>query len=438
MDKNVDVELERAVVSCALNNDGARAKVLARLRADSFVSLTARAVFDAIAALDREGVEVGAVSVAARMERDGTLARIGGRAELVSLSNNYFLLHELDADLDILVRKAITRCGAREAERALAQFSDCDDPEEVAARLQGVVDAVYNESARYSGGLTSIYEAMERAMRQRATGGDDGVEIGVELIDRETGGFRPGQLVVLGARPAVGKSAVAMSMALAAAKRGTAVVYFSLEMTNEELGERAISGESGVNLRKLRDASADLNEWERGAIASALEDARGLKFHLQDRAETSVSQMKSEARLALRGEEKGLLVVDYLQLIRPTGPNGMVQNRVNEVSGITRALKVMAKELGVPVLLLSQLNRASETDSRPPRLSDLRDSGSIEQDADVVILLSRAREEEGSDGQRVLRINVAKNRGGPVGEGEYLFDGGRMRLTPMPSICFED
>ena len=237
-------------------------------------------------------------------------------------------------------------------------------------------------------------------------------------------GLREGQLVIIGARPAVGKTSFALNLALNAASEGYTVAFFSLEMSGKEIAQRFICAHAQINMSNFRTGRISPQEWAN--INEATQDLSRLDILIDDTPGTTVTEIRAKARRMLHNKEKAVIILDYLQLVSP--PAGRrAENRAVEVSEMSRALKIMAKELAVPVVSLSQLSRAVESRTgKRPQLSDLRESGSIEQDADIVMFLDRSSSEQeaGRDDrppEGITRIIVAKNRSGPIGDVDLVF-----------------
>ncbi len=245
-----------------------------------------------------------------------------------------------------------------------------------------------------------------------------GIQSGFSDLDNTLVGFNKGNMIIVGARPGVGKTSFALNIGTSIAKRTKkAVCIFSLEMSNEELVSRIISSEAMVDSQKLRKGDLTVDDWEKLAVASSI--LSDTDIYIDDTTGISTTSMKAKLR---RIKNLGMVIVDYLQLMQPERRGGD-QNRVNQIGEISRGLKVMAKELGVPVMVLSQLSRTAEKNgdtgkatSRTPMLSDLRDSGSIEQDADMVIFLSRDYYGNDPERENLVDVIVAKNRHGSTGK----------------------
>ena len=237
-------------------------------------------------------------------------------------------------------------------------------------------------------------------------------------------GFREGQLIIIGARPAVGKTSFALNLALNAAAAGFTVGFFSLEMSGKEIAQRFICAHAQVNMSNFRTGRISAQEWAN--INEATQELSKLDILIDDTPGTTVTEIRAKARRMLHNKEHAIVILDYLQLVNP--PAGRrAESRAVEVSEMSRALKIMAKELKIPLIALSQLSRQVESRTgKRPQLSDLRESGSIEQDADIVMFLDRssseqeaARDDRPDEG--ITRIVLAKNRSGPIGDVDLVF-----------------
>lgn len=270
-----------------------------------------------------------------------------------------------------------------------------------------------------------LLEVMEHLNRLNGPDKDlyKGLPTGFALLDKTLTGLNKSDLLILAARPGVGKTSLALNIATnIATTRDVAVAFFSLEMTKQQLAQRVLSSVSGVESGVFRTGNVEASDWTRIAEATSSLSKAGL--YIDDTSMISVQEMKAKAR---RLKNLGLIVVDYLQLMG----GQRTDSRVNEISDITRAFKVMAKELNVPVILLSQLSRDNEKQARQPRLSDLRDSGSIEQDADIVLFLHRdAPVVEEDEENNTVYLIVAKNRHGETTRIRLTWDGEHTRFYP--------
>ena len=294
-------------------------------------------------------------------------------------------------------------------------FTEGEDVSQIVDLAERKIYEIAGNSERHD--FTHIREVLVKTyehlnlLRDGPTEDALGIQTGFSELDSTLIGLNKGNLIIVGARPGVGKTSFALNVATSVAKRTKkAVCIFSLEMSNEELVSRIISSEAMVDSQKLRKGDLSVDDWEKLAVASSLLSETDI--YIDDTTGISLTSMKAKLR---RVKNLGLVIVDYLQLMQPERRSGD-QNRVNQIGEISRGLKVIAKELGVPVIVLSQLARAAEKEKdRPPMLSDLRDSGSIEQDADMVIFLSRDYYGRDPEKTNIVDVIVAKNRHGSTG-----------------------
>ena len=347
------------------------------------------------------------------------------REYLMGLIHNVTSVANIESHCNIVLEKALTRKLVSVAEYAIRQASENSTTAD--NLLDDVEQKIFDiRQGRTLEGLTPISEGIVGALDhlQEITGADAqeklGASSGFSDLDAITTGLNRTDLIVLAARPAMGKSAFAINMAVNCCKRtGREVVIFSLEMGKEQLASRILSSEALVNNTNLRNGQLNDKDWDK--LAEAADVIARLPIYIDDGAGLTVPQMKAKLR---RMKNLGLVVIDYIQLME--SPNRH-NNRVTEVSEITRQIKLMAKDLNVPVIALSQLSRNSEKrDDKRPMLSDLRESGSIEQDADIILFLYRgAYYEKEKEDQSVAECIIAKNRHGQTGtvelgwKGEY-------------------
>lgn len=312
--------------------------------------------------------------------------------------------------------------GSPRAWKSPAWVVGAKDAEKIAQEAEIAMAALLD---RQGGEPVRMHDAIHAALneidtRQARGGGLAGLSTGFGQIDQITGGLEPGQLVILAARPSAGKTALALNIADHVAAAGTPVLFFTLEMSVQELGMRLLSSRTGVPMADMRGGSVSPEDWRR--LADADRDTAGIPLFIDDRPGITVAYARAKARKIRRQHGLGLIVVDYLQLMKGPG-----ENRTQEVGGISRGLKALAKELRVPLIALAQINRAveSRTDKRP-LMSDLRESGDIEADADVIAMLHR---EEGPGMQDLIALAVRKNRNGPLGDVTLAYDAPRLRFS---------
>jgi replicative DNA helicase len=261
-----------------------------------------------------------------------------------------------------------------------------------------------------------------------------GLATGFADLDRQTSGLRPGQLVLLGARPSMGKSALSLNIAeFAARKTGRSVLYFSMEMGNREQGLRILAGNAGVHVHRLVSGRVYEHEWPR--VSEAVGNLNDVPLYFNEAGGLPVSEVRAMARRARRDHgELSLIVVDYVQLM--VAEASSESNRATQLSDISRGLKLLAKELNVPVLALSQLNRGLETrPNKRPVMSDLRDSGSLEQDADIVLFIYRDEVyNPNSDDKGTAEIIIGKQRNGPIGTIRLTFRADQTRFLNFSKV----
>lgn len=395
-------------------------------------------IYDAIMRLDSRGEPVDAVMVAAELDKSGEAGRYGGALYLHACTESIPAAANAGYYAKIVSDKAVLRrlveVGTRIAQFGYEGEGDLDEILDLSHHaLAGV------ETLETSAGADLIHsEQIYREVVDDQDVVDDEVLVAPPYADlREVVPFiKPGQLVIVGARPAVGKSVVAADFArYTAMHRGVGTVFFSLEMTRLELGQRVMAAEAGVLFDRLRDKSLEESDWERVAKVKPVWDAAPL--WMADDFNVTLAHIRARLRKHVRTHDIKLVVVDYLQLMDTPGKT---ENRQQEVSAMSRGLKKLAGELGVAMVVLSQLNRGpTQRSDKRPQISDLRESGSIEQDADVVILLDRedTRDKESPRAGEIDLI-VEKNRNGSGGrEVVCAFQGHYSRIVDMAGTSWK-
>lgn len=410
-----DPDTERLVLGAMLTDQEAVAPVAAALTPEEFTVEAHRRIYRAILALHERGEAIEWNTVHFELQRAGHAESVGGLSYLVSLDDGLPRIYGLDSYVAWLTEKATLRRAALAAIERLGR--DLGDNPPRRNRLRSAaeifaevgVEAVLNPTTQRDGALT--------------------IRLPWKALDEMLGGFRPGQLIVLAARPAAGKSAMAAQVATRAAEEGKAAALFSLEMAASEVLQRVACGRATVDSARAR--CVRLNAGERSNLLTAASGVAELPLFLDDQTGATVPSLTASVR-ALRGKaDVRLIVIDYLQLMTATG---RAENRNVEVGAISRGLKRFALEAQVPILALSQLTRDPERQSRRPNLSDLRDSGSIEQDADVVLFLHGSDHEQRGD-NREVQVLVAKNRGGPTGRVSLVFEARYTRFAEPGDVA---
>jgi replicative DNA helicase len=378
------------------------------------------AVYEAIGSLVRRSVAVDAISVADELGRMGELQRMGGAAwvhELAGVPTSpAAAVHHAEIVKGLAVRRRMVEVGQRIAGMGFSSEGDVHELVELArADVDRVAGGQQVEVKPIGASMDDVLEQLEQKPTLIPTPWSELNEVLV--------GLQPGRFYVVAARPGEGKSMVGLQLAVELCRRGP-VAFSSLEMSREEILLRLLSSRAGVHMGSIERSSLSEEEWRQVAVARP--EITALPLHVDDRGDVTITQIRAHARSVSRRGRLSGVVVDYLQLV--SGIKGAERYAV--VSDITRQLKIMAKDLQVPVIALSQLNRGPEGPNgkrRAPALSDLRESGTIEQDADVVILLQRELENDDKPGDRI-RMHVAKNRHGKTGYRTLRWNGAHARV----------
>ncbi len=412
---------ELAVLGGALWDPAGAAEAIEMLSPSDFYVPKHEVVFEAISALQARTEPTDAIAVSDELKRRGDLGRVGGPAFVHQLTDGVVSAAAVGFHAEIVREQAILRrlmlAGDAIAQRAIEGVGETDA---IVENARALIDGVSPRTVRST---HWIGESIPQLLREIEAGDVQVTPTGWDPVDRFIGGLRPGAFYVVGARPGVGKTVVALNLATQVARGGATVGYASLEMGEGELQKRLLAAEGTVHLSGLLDGKLGAQDWERTRLAE--QAVAGMRLAVIDDAAT-LARVLSFARTLHRQGGLGLLVVDYLQLL--VG-DGRAESRQVEVSQFSRALKMLARELQIPVVALSQLNRDSTgRKGGEPRISDLRESGSLEQDADVVLLLHRDEEHSPSK----LKVIVAKNRHGRTAEASLAFEGQFARVVTMP------
>jgi replicative DNA helicase len=412
-----------------LMDEGSCAKALQDITPKHFFKMSHATVFEAIHAIVDSGSTVDTITLTDKLKTMGKLSSVGGLSFLGDLITYADTRGDVQEYVKIVqdkytLRNLLTACG--DIMTAISRESEADDVMRFAEGriLDVIAKEVKNETHKVSDILWDAFAQLEKRM---ADGGVvPGVPTGFTKLDRATSGFKPGQLITLAGRPAMGKTSFALNVALnAAITHGVPTVVFSLEMSESELMERMLSSEARIDSAGLRIGK--LADYEMKRLVEAAGLISEAPIFVNDSAGMTPAEMRGHIRRLQQEYDIGLVVVDYLQLMS-LGDNRFTGNRVAEVSKISRDLKVLARDLEVPILALSQLNRAVENrDDKRPQLADLRESGSIEQDSDIVMFIYRPEVYEGPVNKRGENIEmdaeliIRKQRNGPTGKVSFEF-----------------
>ncbi len=404
-----NLEAEAALLGALMIDNRVLEDVTDKLRAEHFAEPLHGRIFDAIVLLTGRSMAATPVTLKPLFDADPAMIEMGGLAYLAQLtqSSGGLLAARDFADqiYDLALLRELIRVGRDMAVNAADTSKDVAPLEQITAAEMALY--LIAEKGEVSGAIKSFgiatREAIAMADRAMKSGGHlSGYTTGLSSLDAKLGGLHNSDLVVLAGRPAMGKTALATNIAFACALRyvddtargvepernsGAPVAFFSLEMSSDQLATRVLAEQSGVNSESLRMGKISQDEFNR--LARAASDLSALPLYIDDTPALSIATLRTRARRLKRKYNIGLIVVDYLQLLQGSGRSSS-DNRVQEISEITRGLKTLAKELQLPVLALSQLSRAVEArEDKHPQLSDLRESGTIEQDADIVLFVYR-------------------------------------------------
>ncbi|MEO8571285.1 MAG: replicative DNA helicase [Chloroflexota bacterium] len=416
------LEAEQSVLGAMLIDRDAVIEVAEFLRPADFYRQANGRIYAAVLDLFERREPIDIVTVAESLERREELEAAGGRAYLSSLSNETPTAVHVAQYARIVERKAVLRNLIAAAGRiAGIGYEDLPEIQEAIDRAEAELFAVSQKrvDAGFSPLKSLLHDAYDRLDYLHAHRGEiSGVRTGFTDLDTLTTGLQKSDLIVVAARPSVGKTSFALNIAEhAAVREGKSVGVFSLEMSKEQLVLRLLSSVANIDSQRLR--SGFLEEMDFARIAPAMNALSEAPMYIDDSPNISAMELRTKARRLQAENGLDLVIVDYLQLMQATTTNRDA-NRVQEVSEISRGLKALARELSVPVIALSQLSRQPEMrESKEPRLSDLRESGAIEQDADLVMFLWRDKERGADDQEQdgeVIKLKLAKHRNGPTGE----------------------
>jgi replicative DNA helicase len=413
-----NAEAEEAVLGALLIDPDAILRIATFLQPDDFYVPRHRMVFEAVLHLHERREPADLVTLTDELERRGQLSAVGGAPYLTGLINATPTSIHAEYYARIVERTAVLRrlIGAA-TEIAKLAYKDTENVEAVVDQAESIIFGVSEK--RVARDLVPIrqvldqyYDRIEYLMQHQ--GEIIGIPTGLSDLDKLLGGLQRSDLIIVAGRPGMGKTSLALSMALQAARRWhKRIAIFSLEMSNEQVVQRLISAETGIDAQRLRLGNIHDDEFDVFVQATSL--LSDTPIFIDDTPAITVTEMRTKARRLHAEHGLDLLIVDYLQLMR--GEVGGDGNRVQEISYISRSLKALARELNIPVVALSQLSRAVESrQDKRPMLSDLRESGSIEQDADVVIFVYRDVEyNPDTEFPNLAEVRVAKHRSGPTG-----------------------
>jgi len=428
-----NLEAERSILGAVLLDNHALNAAVERLRTEDFFLSQHRHIFDCMIQLGERRDAIDTVTLMEHLSRSGRLEPAGGVAYLSQLADGLPRVSNVEYYARIVKEKAVLRTLIHSAaaiqEQALAAGDEADV---ILDRAESAIFQIAEDRVR--AGLIGIkdvvregYPRLEKIFSEgrRITG----LPTGYPGLDNETAGLQSSELIILAARPSMGKTAFALNIAgNIALRQKQPVAIFSLEMSKESLLLRLLASEARVDAHKFRTGHMNREDWSKITVTLAsLGDA---PIWIDDSASSTVLEMGAKARRLMRDKGLAMVIVDYLQLAVPAN-TGRHTNRQEEVSGMSRALKALAKELKVPIMVLSQLTRAPEREDRKPQLADLRESGAIEQDADVVLFINRPnfyKTDLPEEDRAKAELIIAKQRNGPTGTLNFVFLGRHTRF----------
>src|SRR5271169_6184071 len=424
-----NLDAERSVLGAILLDNNALNAAIENLRAEDFFLDQHRRVFTQMVALGETQQAIDLVTLTEELHRRGDLEASGGAPYLASLADGMPKVSNVEHYARIVKEKALLRNLIHATDKIQQNaFEGEDGADAILDNAESSIFALAEDRVKI--GLIPIkdivrdnFERLEKIFREGKS--ITGIPTGYTELDKLTSGLQPSELLILAARPSQGKTALALNLAENIGIRaGQPVAVFSLEMSKESLLQRLVASVAQIDAHKFRTGHLSREDWRR--MTEALGTISSAPLWIDDAGSISVLEIGAKARRLKRDKGLSLLIVDYLQLITA---RGRFSNRNEEVSSISRSLKGLAKELKIPVLVLSQLTRAPEREERGPQLSDLRESGAIEQDADVVMFIYRPhffKHDAQPDEREQTELRIAKQRNGPTDKVRFVF---RSRLT---------
>lgn len=432
-----DLNAERAMLGSILVKPDGIYESMDTISADDFYAEKHRRIYQAMLNLREQNEPIDIVSLTSKLKEHEQLESIGGASYLASLVNLVSSATNLEHYCALIKKKALLRSLIQSGDKIGAMgYNETDDIDNIFDQAQQVIFDIGHFSKKSFLRLKdSLAEAWERFDKLHKSGeGLRGVPTGFSGIDDKLSGLQKSDLIILAARPSVGKTSLALDIARrAACDHKKSIGIFSLEMSSQQLVDRLLAAESRVDSWQLRTGRLKQDE-DFTRLRDALDKLSNAPIYIDDNPGSNITQIRSSARKMKAENDLDLIIVDYLQLMVPRKDTDSMVQQVTEIS---RSLKGLARELEVPVLALSQLSRAVEQRGGKPRLSDLRDSGSIEQDADVVLFIHREdKNNEESERKNIAEIIIAKHRNGPTGQVDLFFDEKRVSFTTVDKQDF--
>jgi replicative DNA helicase len=430
--QNVDAEM--SLLGAVLIDEETLADISEHVTPKDFYDKRHALIYDGMISLYEKHKPVDLLTLTDQLKKKNTLEDVGGSAYLTELTNYVPTAAHAEAYAELVAQKAVRRRLIKSsAEIAEMSYDEEQTTQELLAKAEAELFSVSDQSTKQDlvsleSILTESFDRMEELHRNK--GALRGVRTGYRDLDNMTAGLQRSDLIILAARPAMGKTTLVTNLAYNVATIAKQpVLFFSLEMSKEQLVDRMLADASGVDAWNIR--TGNLSDEDFSKLSEAMGEMAEAPIFIDDTPGVSVLEMRTKARRIAHEQPLGLIIIDYLQLMQGSGKND--GNRVQEVSEISRGLKLIARELNVPVIALSQLSRSVETRSpQIPQLADLRESGSIEQDADIVMFIYReAYYNPETERENITDLIIAKHRNGPVGKVELYFHPERLRFMSL-------
>ncbi len=427
-----DTELEEVVLGALMLEKDAYMNVCDILTPDSFYDPQNAKIYNAIATLGFNQRPIDMMTVTEQLRKDGELENVGGAIRITELTARVFSAANVEFHAKIIAQKFLARRMITFASQIeSAAFDESNDVDELLQQAEGQLFEISQTHLKRE--VTQVDPVLNLAIEQiqaaaNSKSGLSGLQTGYTGLDKMTSGWQPSDLIIIAARPAMGKTAFVLSMAKnMAVDYNTPIAIFTLEMANVQLVKRLISNVAELEGEKIKSGQLSDEEWDR--LNDRIRSVYSAPLYLDETPGLSITELRTKARRLVREHGVQLIMIDYLQLMNATGMK--LGSREQEVSTISRSLKALAKELNIPIIALSQLNRSTETrEDKRPILSDLRESGAIEQDADMVCFIHRpeyytksGEDAEGNDIRGMAELIIAKHRSGAVGDVKLRFVG---------------
>lgn len=421
------VEAEQSIIGGLLIDNNAFDRISDVVSSSDFYRYEHRLIFQHLAETLEANKPADLVTLAEALETAGELQNIGGLSYLAGIVQSTASAANIRRYAEIVREKSIYRALLAISSELQQECMQATTPAEQIA--YGIEGRIFDLFQKQTGGEVQLHDAitsllMEIDSKSGEEGSMSGLPTGFAHLDSHTSGLEPGQLVIVAARPSVGKSVLACNVADHVAGSGHSVLLHTMEMSGKEIGMRILAARSGVSMQSMRSGTKDNHHWD--AMQRARASLKASRLVIDDRPAISVNQVRAKAKRVRRQQGLDLIVIDYLGLMTGKG-----DNRAQEIGSISRGLKNLAKEMNVPIIALAQLNRGVEArQDKRPLMSDLRDSGEVEQDADIILMLHR--EEMYSNNpefEGIAELLIRKNRNGPTGEITLRFEKEISRLS---------